>query len=192
MVIDLRAVIVVVILVSAGCGSTPPSTPSTPSSSSPAGTTRAPAAPPHSHETHSHDGHAAAHSPATSASAPTGGAAAPTTSAAASEEQLAYARARPAFDRSCAGCHTTSGTHAKKNSALKHFSMDSYPFGGHHADEITATIRKVLGATGKRATMPPTGAPALPPEDRAVILAWADAVDAATRPPASGDRKHTH
>lgn len=181
MVVELRAVIVLVIFVSAGCGSTPPSTPSTP-----AGT-----AAPHSHEAHSHDGHAAVHSPAapaTSASASSGGAVAPTTSAAASEEQLAYARARPVLERSCAGCHTTAGTHAKKISALKHFSMDSYPFGGHHADEITATIRKVLGATGKRASMPPVGAPALPPEDRAVILAWADAVDAA-RPPAAGDRK---
>ncbi len=93
-----------------------------------------------------------------------------------SNERVAYERARPVFEQYCASCHTTAGRQAK-TATLKHFSMDSYPFGGHHADQITVTIRRVLGATGKRPTMPPDRRGAVKGKELDLILAWADAVD---------------
>jgi mono/diheme cytochrome c family protein len=93
-----------------------------------------------------------------------------------SDEQVAYERARPVFEQYCASCHTTAGRQAK-TATLKHFSMDSYPFGGHHAGQITATIRQVLGATGKRPTMPRDRPGVVKGKELALILSWADAVE---------------
>ena len=94
-------------------------------------------------------------------------------------EQEAYERAKPVFQRYCAGCHTSSSGKAE---ALRHFSMDSYPFGGHHADQVATTIRDVLGVTGKAATMPLDRPGAVRGEELRVILDWADAFDRAHPP----------
>ncbi len=59
--------------------------------------------------------------------------------------------------------------------------MDDYPFGGHHADEAGAVVRKVLGVAGRKATMPPDNPGAVTGDDLSDILAWADAYDAAKR-----------
>lgn len=103
-----------------------------------------------------------------------------------SEERAAYERARPVFEAHCVKCHTTSGAHAKK-AALKHFSMDTYPFGGHHAHSVTKTIREVLGATGEEPTMPDDDPGAVQGDDLARILSWADAFD---RSHAAGLHQH--
>lgn len=67
--------------------------------------------------------------------------------------------------------------------------MDHYPFGGHHAAEITAAIRNVLGVSGKPATMPRDNPGAVKGDDLRLILAWADAYDRAH--PNTGER-HGH
>lgn len=86
------------------------------------------------------------------------------------EERQAYERARPVFERYCAACHSSvSGNEV----ALGHFAMDTYPFEGHHAAEIAGTIRRVLGATGERPTMP-LGRPGVVRDaELQVILDWA-------------------
>lgn len=99
----------------------------------------------------------------------------------------AYERAKPVFEQRCARCHKTGGPGAKKAS-LEHFSMDSYPFGGHHAGEIAAAIRKVLGAGGGKATMPADKPGVVQGEELALVLAWADAAERA----ASDARPHGH
>lgn len=93
-------------------------------------------------------------------------------------ERAAYDRARPVFERHCAACHTSEGEMATRGS-LRHFVMDDYPFGGHHAHDIAAEIRRVLGATGRRPTMPRGDAGSVQGDDLAAILAWADAFDRA-------------
>jgi len=93
-------------------------------------------------------------------------------------EMLAYERARPIFERYCARCHTTKGGRATEE-ALKHFNMDRYPFGGHHQTEITQTVRKVLGSTGKKVTMPRNDPGAVQGEDLMLILDWAESFDTA-------------
>lgn len=93
-------------------------------------------------------------------------------------EQAAYERAQPVFQEHCAMCHTSEGKRSSKGT-LKHFSMDTYPFGGHHADEITATIREALGVVGGDATMPKNKPGAVQGEQLALITAWADAFDRA-------------
>jgi mono/diheme cytochrome c family protein len=103
-------------------------------------------------------------------------------------ELAALEEARPVLDASCARCHTSTGTRASRN-ALRHFSMDTYPFGGHHADEVSATIRLVLGATGRRPTMPLDAPGTVQGEQLAKILAWADAYD---RAEAAGAHDHGH
>jgi hypothetical protein len=115
------------------------------------------------------------------------------------EELAAYEQARPVFVAYCAGCHTSKGATAKPE-ALEHFSMDSYPFGGHHASEITGAVREVLGATGSKPTMPADRPGAVKGEDLQRILSWADAADRAHAadgkgtPSAheQGDRGHEH
>lgn len=92
-------------------------------------------------------------------------------------EKAAYDRARPVFDRHCARCHTSAGDHRQQKKALPHFSMDAYPFGGHHATELAETIRQVLGATGEDATMPEDDPGSVQGEELAIILAWADAFE---------------
>lgn len=101
-------------------------------------------------------------------------------------EHAAYERARPVFERFCSSCHTASGSGSGK-AALKHFSMDAYPFGGHHAAEMTATIRKVLGASGAPPTMPRDRPGAVTGEDLALVLAWADAADRSAPAPTDGN-----
>lgn len=103
-------------------------------------------------------------------------------------ELTAYEKAKPVFDAHCARCHTSQGAKSSK-SALRHFSMDSYPFGGHHADEMTATVRKVLGVNSSKATMPRDKPGAVQGNDLQLILAWAMAFD---RSHAGGESSHDH
>ena len=97
------------------------------------------------------------------------------------EELRAYEAAKPVFERHCFRCHTSAAKKAKRK-ALAHVAMDRYPFGGHHAGEAGAVVRKVLGGGGAKATMPSDDPGAVTGDDLAKILAWADAFD----------RAHTH
>lgn len=110
------------------------------------------------------------------------------------DELQAYERARPIFEQYCGGCHASRGLHASKGT-LTHFDMDRYPFGGHHAHEITRTIREVLGANGAAPTMPRDEPGKVQGEDLRLILAWADAYDRAhpkTMRPHDGHESHHH
>lgn len=92
-------------------------------------------------------------------------------------ETSAYQAAKPVFEKYCASCHQQGG---KKATAKKlgHFDITSYPFAGHHAMEVGATVRKVLGIGGGKPTMP-MGKPGIVKGDElALIAAWADAFDA--------------
>lgn len=93
-------------------------------------------------------------------------------------ELAAYEKAKPVFERWCASCHARTG---KKQSVKKrgHFDMTTYPFGGHHAMEISGEIREVLGLTGKKPTMPLDRKGAVQGDELELIKAWADAFDAA-------------
>jgi|GEM_PF-3283415 len=97
------------------------------------------------------------------------------------DELAAYAAAKPAFERHCFRCHTTSGQKAKaKPKALEHLAMDRYPFGGHHADEAAAAIRKALGVgVAAKATMPSDDPGTVAGDDLAKIVQWAEAFDRA-------------
>jgi len=101
-------------------------------------------------------------------------------------EMAAYERAKPVFEKWCASCHSKDG---KKQSAKKrdHFDTTTYPFGGHHAMEISGEIREVLGLTGKKPTMPPNRKGAVQGDELEAIEAWADAFDASHR---GGARAH--
>ena len=101
-------------------------------------------------------------------------------------EQEAYERARPVFERYCASCHTSS---AGKRAALRPFTMDGYPFGGHHAAQISSTIREVLGASGQPATMPKDRPGVIQAKELRAILDWADAFD---RAHAAGNHEEHH
>ncbi|MDX2054614.1 MAG: hypothetical protein SFV15_19595 [Polyangiaceae bacterium] len=94
-----------------------------------------------------------------------------------SSERAAYEKAKPIFDRYCSSCHTTAGSRSQ-GGALQHFDMDHYPFGGHHANEIAAAVRGVLGADGSKPSMPPDRPGAVEGEDLKLILAWASQVGA--------------
>lgn len=105
-------------------------------------------------------------------------------------EQEAYERAKPIFEKYCARCHTKQSA---KRTALKHFAMDSYPFDGHHTDNMPSTIRKVLGVSGSRATMPRDKPGIIQGNELRLILDWADAVEGArtnTLPGTSDAHKH--
>ena len=92
-------------------------------------------------------------------------------------EVAAFAAAKPAFERHCFRCHTTSGRKSK-HKALDHMTMDRYPFGGHHAGEAGQAIRKVLGTDGAtKPTMPSDDPGAVTGDDLAKLAAWADAFD---------------
>jgi uncharacterized membrane protein len=131
------------------------------------------------------------------AAAACGGASRPEATPAASSgdlkaaESAAFARARPVFDKHCARCHTKDGTDARPK-ALEHFDMTSYPFGGHHADDITAEIRAVLAIPGGKPTMPLDQPGAVTGNELALIAAWADAYDKAHPAGAHGDHHHDH
>jgi hypothetical protein len=104
------------------------------------------------------------------------------------EEQRAYEAAKPVFERYCTSCHTSSGAKSRK-STLEHLNMDAYPFGGHHAHEIGALIRRTLGAGGEKATMPKDKPGAVRGEEIALIVAWTEAFD---RSHAAGLHRHGH
>jgi hypothetical protein len=95
------------------------------------------------------------------------------------EETRAYEQARPVFEKYCAACHTERARGTEHAEALLHFSMDRYPFGGHHAGEIGAEIREVLGAADSEPTMPPTTPGVVRGDELALVLAWANAFDRA-------------
>jgi mono/diheme cytochrome c family protein len=92
-------------------------------------------------------------------------------------ELAAYRNAKPVFDKWCASCHSKTGkqTSPKKRA---HFDMTAYPFAGHPAVAITGEIRKALGLTGKKPTMPADKKGAVQGAELALIKAWADAFDA--------------
>jgi hypothetical protein len=73
--------------------------------------------------------------------------------------------------------------------------MDRYPFGGHHASEAGAIVRKVLGVGGDKATMPADDKGAVSGGALAKVLAWADAFDRAHGPETAkkpaGEHDHT-
>lgn len=95
-------------------------------------------------------------------------------------ETAAWDKAKPVLDKFCAGCHVAGNKKATKKK-LDHFDMTAYPPKGHHDEPITEEIREVLGATGKKPTMPYGKGGAVKGDDLAVILAWADAYDAADK-----------
>jgi mono/diheme cytochrome c family protein len=97
---------------------------------------------------------------------------------AAEKEAAAYEKAKPVFAANCGRCHTSGGDKASKG-ALRHFDMDSYPFGGHHSSEVATEIRKVLGVNGSKATMPRDKPGAVAGDELQLILEWADAFDRA-------------
>lgn len=108
------------------------------------------------------------------------------------DEEAAYATAKPAFARHCFRCHTTSGRKSTRK-ALKHMTMDRYPFGGHHAGEAGQAIRKVLGIGGAtKPTMPSDKPGAVTGDDLAKIAAWADAFDRAHTHQTSQPKEITH
>ncbi len=95
----------------------------------------------------------------------------------AAAEQAAYQRAKPIFDKYCAKCHASSGKKATKKT-LGHFTIDTYPFGGHHATTAGETVREVLGVTGKKATMPKDDPGAVKGADLEALVDWSNAFDA--------------
>src|SRR5262245_46076406 len=70
--------------------------------------------------------------------------AAPTADSIAAQEKAAYEKAKPVFERNCARCHSKTGAKATEKK-LDHFSIDSYPFGGHHAATAGKSVREALG-----------------------------------------------
>jgi mono/diheme cytochrome c family protein len=112
--------------------------------------------------------HPATASPAPAAAAP-------------AAELAAYEKARPVFEKYCAGCHSSAGTLEGKPKALPHFNIDGYPFTGHHAGSIGAEVREVLGATGEAATMPADRPGAVQGAELDAILEWTRAFDEAHR-----------
>jgi hypothetical protein len=100
------------------------------------------------------------------------------------EELAAFQQAKPAFERHCFRCHTTTGKKEKRK-ALEHMSMDAYPFGGHHAGEAGNAVRDVLGVgENAKTTMPADDKGAVTGDDLAKIVAWTKAFD---RAQAGGD-----
>ena len=107
-----------------------------------------------------------------------------------SEDAAAFKAAEAVFSQHCYRCHTSAGKKAKRKT-LEHLNMDQYPFGGHHADEAGSAIRKTLGASGKKATMPKDKPGIVSGDALAKVLAWADAFDraraaATSKSPAGG------
>ncbi len=95
-------------------------------------------------------------------------------------ESSAWETAKPAFTAACATCHTKAGKKSAKKK-LDHFSLDSYPPGGHHTATIGFTIRDVLGISGKKPTMPYDKPGSVKGDDLAKIKAWTDAWEAAEK-----------
>ena len=93
-------------------------------------------------------------------------------------ETTAYDRAKPVFEKHCAGCHS-KGQKGAKAKPLGHLDITTYPFGGHHATEVGTTVRTALGIGGGKPTMPKGKAGAVAGDELALVAAWADAFDAA-------------
>ncbi len=107
----------------------------------------------------------------------------------AAAEKSAFEMAEPVFKQHCARCHV-KGEKKSKAKTLGHFDMTTYPFGGHHADEISAKIRKVLAIGGGKPTMPKDDRGAVQGDELSLIAAWADAYDRAHAGGAHEDRGH--
>jgi len=137
-------------------------------------------------ETHAHDT-----LPVATAPAPTAEPQATSAPIAPTPELAAYERAKPALEKYCVSCHTKGGS-ASSAKALEHLAMEGYPFGGHHAHEVGALVRKSLGASGTKATMPLGNPGAVKGDELAAILGWADAFDAAHPPAKKDPGKHHH
>lgn len=106
-------------------------------------------------------------------------------------EMAAYETAKPVFDKWCAKCHAEGGKMATKKKR-DHFDMTKYPFGGHHAMEMSQEIRKSLGIGGGKPTMPFDKKGAVKGEELTAIAAWADAFDAAHAAGAHQRAGHDH
>jgi len=110
-------------------------------------------------------------------------------------ETVAFEKAKPVFDNLCAKCHSKSGKLATTKK-LEHFDITTYPFGGHHAMEISGSIRKSLAIGGGKATMPFDNKGAVKGDELALIATWADAFDASHKGGAheghSGHGEHEH
>jgi uncharacterized membrane protein len=110
-------------------------------------------------------------------------------------EKAAFEKAKPVFDKWCAKCHSKDGKNASQKK-LDHFDMTTYPFGGHHAMEISSEIRKSLGIGGGSPRMPADNKGAVRGEELELIKAWADAFDASHAGGAheghSGHGEHEH
>jgi hypothetical protein len=126
----------------------------------------------HDHGAHAHTGHDA-QAPGPGPEAPIE----PSGEALLAAEQDAYQRAKPVFDKYCASCHSSGGKKARK-ATLAHFSMDTYPFGGHHETEMGEEMREVLGVTGKKSTMPKDQPGVVQGDELALLVAWSEAFDA--------------
>lgn len=104
-------------------------------------------------------------------------------------ERAAFDEAKPVFDKHCARCHARGGQSATPES-LEHFDMTAYPFGGEHAGEIAAEIRKVLAIGGGKRTMPADDPGAVTGEELSLVAAWADAFDRSHAAGAHQDHGH--
>ncbi len=186
--------LVVALLAGCGSSSTPAAEPAPPvaaapaAAAAPAPTTAAPT-PPAAPETPTP---AAAPAPTTAAPPPPPP---PAPVDPAQQEVTAYNAAKSVFEKSCGECHVPrkkarERRRKKYKKALKHFSMVSYPFGGHHAYDIGRQIRKSLGVDGgKKATMPKDDPGTVTGDDLALIVAWTRAFDV-THPPKAGGHGH--
>ena len=112
---------------------------------------------------------------------------APAAGAEPTPDQAAFEKAKPVFVKYCANCHQKGAPKATAKK-LDHFDMTTYPFGGHHAATMAATIRKVLAIGGGKPTMPADKKGAVKGAELALIAAWADAFEAAHK----RDSKHHH
>jgi hypothetical protein len=107
-------------------------------------------------------------------------------------ETAAFEKAKPVFEKSCAKCHS-KGAKLATAKKLGHFDMTTYPFGGHHAMEISGAIRKSLGIDGSKPTMPFDKKGSVKGDELALIAAWADAFDASHKGGAhEGHGDHGH
>jgi hypothetical protein len=68
--------------------------------------------------------------------------------------------------------------------------MTTYPFAGHHAHEVAAEVRKVLGVGGGEPTMPLDKPGAVKGDELALVVAWADAFDRAHAAQDEGHQDH--
>ena len=90
-------------------------------------------------------------------------------------ERAAFSAALPVFMRRCGSCHARE---SGRRGALAHFDISVDPFGGHHRNEMTLTLRRVLGeVAGREATMPPRAPGSVQGEDLALIRQWLTARD---------------